>query len=53
MRVRFPLPAPFCICIKGVFYLSRHSRGPYLTFSVHHFLVLQSGVEQFGSSRGS
>ncbi|KAF6991709.1 LOW QUALITY PROTEIN: hypothetical protein CFC21_108975 [Triticum aestivum] len=51
MRVRFPLPAPFCI--KGVFYLSRHVRGLYSSFFVHQFLVLQSGVEQFGSSRGS
>ncbi|KAF7108537.1 LOW QUALITY PROTEIN: hypothetical protein CFC21_108987 [Triticum aestivum] len=51
MRVRFPLPAPFCI--KGVFSLSRHVRGLYSSFFVHQFLVLQSGVEQFGSSRGS
>ncbi|RCU61616.1 hypothetical protein SETIT_J018500v2 [Setaria italica] len=52
MRVRFPLPAPFCrkdysIC------LSRHGRDLYSTFFVHLFSALQSGVEQFGSSRGS
>ncbi|KAF7070005.1 hypothetical protein CFC21_075568 [Triticum aestivum] len=51
MRLRFPLPAP--LCIKEVFHLSRHVRGLYSSLFFHQFRVLQSGVEQFGSSLGS